>query len=396
MLPPSNSFASFLRSRAKILASMWSKEPHNLEMLRDSFAALSFLQESKDMSPLLVGVCLEIWQSSICPVYRAHLFGFDDVQELSEDVVAPLLQNDQWFTEFGKISLQLLSILKTVWKEDDREAALESIASSNSTVETWPPIRTDFVLKSLVDRLRKIDESALDAHSAVVCSLLVSKDIETLVKCVPAIYECFLPFSLFNPLTQPSDDMASVQLGFLEDSVIARAQSYDGPTMETLDLGEIETLTNVWKFDLLEIRTLFLLAMYEVGKDRIVDELLTKSSLQMNVRRFVEEGVDIACRRLNAFLKGKQMQQVEMRDTMGLLDADLCEWIEDRAKKSRPLVFITQTNVPVGQTHLFALRLLSLSASWNVDTTLRVKIHSMVVLSGTILKVNECRSGSAS
>jgi len=79
----------------------------------------------------------------------------------------------------------------------------------------------------------------------------------------------------------------------------------------------------------------------------------------------------------------------EMRDTMGLLDADLCEWIRQRAQRSKPLMEVSSLDIPVGNTHLFALRLLSMSASADVDTSLRVKIHSMVVLSGTLVKAVE-------
>jgi hypothetical protein len=43
--------------------------------------------------------------------------------------------------------------------------------------------------------------------------------------------------------------------------------------------------------------------------------------------------------------------------------------------------------VKIGSTHLFGLRLLSLAASADVSKEERIKIHSLIVLSGTIVKV---------
>jgi hypothetical protein len=74
---------------------------------------------------------------------------------------------------------------------------------------------------------------------------------------------------------------------------------------------------------------------------------------------------------------------------MGTLDADMCEWIREKAENAEPLVPNGQLNVPVGNTHLFGLRLLSLAASAEISKEDRIKIHSLIVLSGTIVKILE-------
>jgi hypothetical protein len=372
--------------RALLLASTWSQDPSNMEVLKDALTALQALQMVPDYDPLAAAVRLEVWQSQIRPIYRAHLFGFDDVQEVSENVVAPLLQSQSWLREFGRIALQVLNLLaKIPWQEETMNVFKPQLESS-SNPETWPPIRSDFVLQKLVEKSRRMDTNALNAHTVVVSALLVSNDIENLTQCAPAIYECFLPLALFNQVSAPPPNTSFAQQGFLEDAVIASAHAYSGQAMESYNLGEIDALTKGWGFDLKVVRTVFLLAMYELERDDIVDDLLTKNPSQIDVPRFVEDGVDIVCRRLNHFLSGKTS---EVQNVLGLLDADLCEWVKQRARKSRSLVVLSPLTIPVASTHLFCLRLLSLSASANVDTTLRVKIHSMVVLTGTLVKAFE-------
>jgi hypothetical protein len=372
--------------RALLLASTWSQDPSKMEVLKDALTALQALQTVPEYDSLAAAVRLEVWQTQIRPIYRAHLFGFDDVQEVSENVVAPLLQSQSWLREFGRIALQVLNLLAQIpWKEETMNIFQPQLESSSKS-ETWPPVRSDFVLQKLVEKSRKMDTNALNAHTVVVSALLVSNDIENLTQCAPAIYECFLPLALFNPVTAPPPNTSFAQQGFLEDAVIASAHAYSGPAMESYNLGEIDALTKGWGFELKVVRTVFLLAMYELERDDIVDDLLTKNPSQIDVPRFVEDGVDIVCRRLNHFLSGKTS---EVQNVLGLLDADLCEWVKQRARKSRSLVVLSPLKIPVAGTNLFCLRLLSLSASANVDTTLRVKIHSMVVLTGTLVKAFE-------
>jgi hypothetical protein len=368
--------------RSLLLAFEWGSHPEQMDCLNDAMVCLTTLSKTPGFKSLASAVCLEIWQSQLCPIYRAILFGFADVQELSEDVVAPLLQSRSWLTSVGRIGLQLLAILQDCKVEGKNDFVFESTEISSS----WPPIRPDFVLQKLIDKMPKqIEESALNIHSVVLCAFLISSDMESLVKCVPSVYELFVPLSLFKPMSHLSD-VPELQRSYLNNAIIIFAKQFTGPSLDSFDLGEIVTLAKVWNFDLQVIRTLFLLAMYELGKDTFVDELVTKSSFQIDGKQFVEEGVSIACLRLSMFLGGIRMRTPSLRNIVGILDAELCEWVKQVASNKKTLLDNPVLDVAIENTHLFVMRLLSISASFNVDKALRVRIHSLLVLSGILVK----------
>lgn len=388
----SHNHPSFLAAhRARLLFSKWRDDPGDLELLRSALVCVEALEVVGASLALALALSLHVWQTCVSAVYKAQLVGFDDIHELSEEVFAPLFFDEEWLDGFGRIALRVLHVLRNPWPNDGARVLDIGKAEANS----WPPLRPDHILCSIVERANRVDQSALDIHMAAVITLLVSRDSESLVRCIPGIYDCFDAGSLSMPMVQ-SEDLQPHWFSFIEDAVLSKARLYEGAQLESVSLEEVETLCKLWGFDVNDAHTLFLLAMYEVGKDRLVDELLSRGPTLMNARRFVEGGVDIACRRIHAFLSGKEMQSEAMRETLGVLDAELCEWIKTRARMSLPSTPVLHAYVSVGQTHLFALRLLSLSASSDVDTSLRVKIHSMVVLSGTLVKVLEIRHGNAS
>jgi hypothetical protein len=154
--------------------------------------------------------------------------------------------------------------------------------------------------------------------------------------------------------------------------------------MDSLDLKDIGVLSDLFEFEMDNIRTLFLLAMYEFGKDRLVDEIVTRSAPTISVDHFCDGGVEIVCCRLNYILHENPTDEV--KGIMGTLDANMCEWIKERTEKSHSLTGESNMSVPIGNTHLFALRLLSLGASADIDKKERIKIHSLIVLSGSIVK----------
>jgi Rab3 GTPase-activating protein regulatory subunit N-terminus len=378
--------------RARLLVLKWRSDPTDLELLRNAAVCVEALEVVEASFALALALALYVWQGCVSPVYKAQLVGFDDVHGLSEEVFAPLFYDEEWLDGFGRVAMRFLHILRHVGPTDGTsELSLGKVETTTS----WPPVRADHILSSLVERTSRINHSALDIHTAAVITLLISRDSEALVRCIPGIYDCFEAGSLSKPMVQ-SDELQPHWFSFIEDAVLSKARLYEGAQLESVSLGEIETLCKIWGFDVYEAHTLFLLAMYEVGKDRLVDDLLSRGPTLMNSQRFVEGGVDIACRRIHAFLSGKEMQSEAMRETLGMLDAELCEWIKTRARMSLPSTPVLHAFVSVGQTHLFALRLLSLSASSDVDTSLRVKIHSMVVLSGTLVKVLEIRNSNGS
>jgi hypothetical protein len=368
--------------RALILAGQWSSSPAIIDSLNNVIGTLRGLLEMPGADAIASSICLEIWVTHICPIYRANLFGFADVLELSEDVIAPLLQRREWLDEVGRIGLQLLAILKDCKFNGECGDLLDKLVDVE--MYSWPPLRHDGIVKKLMNKLRPIDSSALDSHIVIMSVLILSGDVESVFQCVPAIDDCFLTNSLFHPIST-NTNVRELQKTYLDNAVLFYARDYSGPVMESFNLGEIQTLVNVWNFDLKSVYTLFILAMYEYGKDRVVDELLTKSSSKLLIHRFIESGIDIACRRLDYFLHGRGMHTSGMHDVMGLLDADLCEWIKQRATDANALIENPEYEIPIGGTHLFILRLQNLSASSSIDESIRTRIQSLIMLSGIVV-----------
>lgn len=375
--------------RSLLLASSWLKDPGQLTVLADSLEAALAMSEQPSLA---LAVRLELWTRVVCPVYRARLFGFVDVPELVEEDFAPLLQDRQWLDDFGRLSLRVLDLVVAVEWQDDLNTF--DWPESEENDEVWPPMQPDFILERALHKVRALDESARDAHYVVICGLLISEDVNALAPCVPAIYDCFLSLSIFNPVTVlPS--ASPEQDTFLASAILLKARNYNGPPLEKFRLGELAILGEKWGFSLSTLRSLYLLAMYEFGKDQMVDDLLTRAFTQIDSIRFLDGGLDIVCRRLDTFFQSDFMKRRHMREVMGVLDADLCDWIQQQAAVAADASPVWESPDPLttlNLTHVLALRLLSLSKTANVDTTLRVKIHSLAVLSGTLLKeVEEAR-----
>jgi hypothetical protein len=64
-----------------------------------------------------------------------------------------------------------------------------------------------------------------------------------------------------------SGDIEEKQHEFTQDSIVAYARNYQGPSMDCLNMGDIDILADLWDFDMLNVNTLFLLSIYEFGKE---------------------------------------------------------------------------------------------------------------------------------
>lgn len=353
--------------------------------MNDCLDALRGLHDDDDKYKALnYAVRFEVW-NAIRPFYRAVFFGFDDVHELTEEIAGSLLDNREWLRGFGKIALPLLNMLSEVsWDEKMNEFEVDPPMDNTR----WPPVKEDFILKRMVMSSRPISEQALDIHRVIVCGTLVSDDIGALSDAVPELFECFLPTSLFQA-TDTGMENTDKQMEFLEQAVIDRANELEEAIPGRLDISDIETLARLWDVSRKDIRTLFLLAMYELGKDTLVDESLAAcTSSNLDVERFVTDGLGIACRRLNRILNVKRSPQV--KSIMGMLDADTCEWIREQAEDSMSLLEGDDgdSQVSLANTHLLILRLLGLCTMIGVKT-MATKIHSLSILSGTLMKALE-------
>lgn len=380
-MKPHNLPDMLVAHRTLLLAHRWGKNPADLTVLHSALIALKSL-DPVEHKRIASSLRLDMWQSRIRPVYRALLMGFDDVQEVSQEIVAPLFHDTEWVKAFNEIAAYVLDLLAEIkWHESERIDLWDPDFDEDPS--TWPPVKDCIVLKRLVTRNRAIFESSLDAHRMLLKALKLSKNISSFSQCIPSFYDLFTPSIMFsNAAPHPEEEQK--QHAFLQEAIVTYARNYNGPNLETLHLGEVESLAELWEFDLVNVRTLFLLSMYEFGKDNIVDEVLTKSASLVSVQHFCDDGVEIICRRLDYLMSDES--PFDMSNIIGSLDADMCDWVREKADESDPLVDDPILDVPIGSTHLFGLRLLSLAASAEIAKDQRVKIHSLIVLSGTIVK----------
>jgi hypothetical protein len=384
-LKPFNMSKVLVAHRALLLGAHWGKRPHDLDILRNAVVALQAI-DTDEMKRIAYAVRLEIWQTRIRPVFRALMFGFDDIQEISPDVVSPLFQQVEWVKSFSGITSAVLNMLNEFeWHDVEdvnlREEYIEVTATDGEN--SWPFLAECPILNKLVDKNKKMKDSSFEAHQMLMAALRVTQDFAKLARSIPSFYDLFTAGSLFKKAVA-LEDAEENQQALMQDAVVDYARNYNGPCLETLELRDIEVLSELFEFEMDNIRTLFLLAMYEFGKDRLVDEVITRSAPAISVAHFCDGGVEIICRRLDYMIHVNPTN--EMRSIMSTLDANMCEWIKEKAENSESLVGAGDMTVPIGNTHLFALRLLSLGATADIDKKERIKIHSLIVLSGSIVK----------
>jgi hypothetical protein len=375
---------SLVSHRMLLLFSMWSQSPQDLDILDRAVDALDAAHAASPRTAV-AGLTLEVWQSHLRPIYRARLFGFADVQELSAAVVEPLLRDKQWSYRLSIIAFRILSVLVDNVVSLGEENGEANGESTNS--DSWPPVRPDKKLDSLREKALKVNHSAVERHFALVCALHISTNVGFLRKCDPSIDDSFLAASLFSP---PGDSEFSTadQIEFLKAGVIKLAKSYSGPPLENFEiLRPINVVSGAWKIDQRIAATHLVVALYELGKDRLVDEMLTNITSQIDVDTFLERILEVVCCRVHESV-------VKLRssgnDVLALLDARSCEWAEQIAEASTPLVGKHRVDdVPPGGSHLLCLRILSICNNMNVDASVRTRVMRLNSLTSTLMKVRK-------
>ena len=377
--------------RALLYALAWIKDPAQSYILHQCWTAMNSLPRRNDRLSVAFVVALDVWRRMIAPIYRARLFGFSDIPEIQEEYVAPLLESRAWLREFGKMALQILMLLLDCLGEGKQSGEPSDWGLLTVERDTlWPPPTVDHTLNSLEKRAHGIERTAVEMHMVVVCALLYSEDKRALTVCAPGLVECFQHSSLSSPVDIPSH--GNHQESFLCEAVVSVAFEYNGGSLESFSLlTELEILGSKWGYDKKWLRTTFLVAMYELGKDNAVDGLMIAGGSQIIPQQLIVAGVNIVCRRLDRFLvNAKSTSGGETRNIMGLLDAELCEWIHERSESSKPLASSpVQTDTDVKATEILSIRLLSLGSSSNADAGIRARIHALSVLSGILARANE-------
>ena len=356
-------------------------------------ALRSLESEGVKYRSIAAAVRVEVWQVQIRPIYRALFFGFHDVTEVSEDAVAPLCMDVDWLYELSRIALEVLALISRTDSKSGSGHSLSSSFSANKGYDEddqdstqgniWPILQGDVVLESMESRSQKVELSAIETHQAIVSASQLTDDFSTLAYCIPSFEEMFLQHSLFEVVATPSS-CTEFQVDFLSHAVVRKAHLVEGPIVDRFALSEIENLGKAWAVDLTQIRAQFLLAMYDVGKDEMVDDLANMGPQQLDFHLFVMGGLEIACMRLHSIVATLR-RMPSYRGIVSMLDADTCMWLKEQAvvaTQSRSLV--EAESIPLYLTHAFILRLLTMCSAIE-DTDSSEKAHAMSIMSGTLM-----------
>lgn len=250
---------------------------------------------------------------------------------------------------FGGMALQILALVDEIPFHPGQMREQKELQTEQSNGETvWPPLAPDHFLSALMTKARKVESSSVDMHTIIICAMLFSNDTGVLSDCVPGLIMSFQDNSIFNATTAPPT-RDSRQERFLLSAVVDFAQNFDSAPIDSFAcLKDLNILATRWGFDQAWLQTSFLIAMYELGKDKVVDELISAAASHVLPSQLIVGGVNIVCRRLDFFLT-QAKSKGEARNILGLLDAELCDWIHQRSKSSQPLVSSFANEVGLGK-----------------------------------------------
>ena len=370
--------------RALILGKMWGQTPNDLVLLKHSISALKIvLDQSKEFS---LATLVEMYQSRIRPVCRAMIFGFEDVHELSQDIVLPLINDQDWLQEFSLAAKQILSMIAECKSKSPPESNSPSLSKSSVTTEQvmWPPLRDDPVLKALVLKLREVYLSSIELHHTVIFAAAMTHDIGSLEPIVPSFSSLFLLGSL-------SCDMPAIpkgsdqQRGLLDKAIAEHAKKSTIPIVDHFDMKDIEWVGKAWGMDFKYVRTRYFVEMIRLGKDATIDDLLGSSTSSLDKSLFVEEVVQIICVRLESTVSSLKRTK-SYRGVVSLLDADTSRWVSDMAAKCSPSPNSSHAPASLIITHSLVLRTQSMCDSIADDSKYTKNVEALCLMSGTLLK----------
>jgi hypothetical protein len=325
--------------RALIQASTWGRSPSILDKLDDARNAVGSITK-KCLASIVIQ---EIWNTHIRPIYRGMMFSFDEIHEVSEEVILPLCESSEWFTKLNAISIAFLDTLysvidRTGFNENGEVVTAifqpESISFDQYfSEEVWPPLQADQTLIKLFEKYKVQPQfQAIQMHKGVVAALSLGDDWTYLPDCVNNIGNMFLPFS-FHEDFEPSVVANERQIEYIERAIDMKAEMIQNDSIKMENLNDIITLGKTWGMLKTEVIVMFLISMYELGKDKLIEGFLDiKANIRLlDLDDFVERLVPIMCVRLQVALYSlKKIKQC--RVLLATIDADICEWVKEQAE----------------------------------------------------------------
>ena len=395
-------------NRALILAQLWSKSPQDLPLLRNTISTLYTVVERFD-GRFSLATCIEIYQSILRPVCRAMILGFID-QELDETIYSPLIDNDEfWLNEFISTVKQTLSMiidcmvrLPHTISSTTKASTTNNISESdenNSCPEmlVWPPIVECKVLTDILKKYPTVHQTSLELHHLVIFAFQMTRNVQSLSTIVPSFTKLFLVGSLFiemKPIMSQGSFGEQKQKDLLDKAIIDHAAKSSSPILDNFScIHSIELFGRSLGLDVAYVRTRYLIEMIRLGKDASINDLLGGGVIVSSLfdkSFFAEEVIHILCKRLHATIHSlKQMKRY--RGIHSLLDADACQWLRNEVSASEvatKTMMSSKNNVIATSslitTHSLIMRLQSMLP---LEESLRNKIDTLFLMSGTLLKV---------
>lgn len=323
-------------------------------------------------------IVLEIWNTQIRPIYCAILFGFEMTHELNEDIVAPLLQESGWFYGVNKIALEMFLLLETSVDRETEDSTLEVEESTR-----WPPLQEDFVMqRHLKQAAVPLNKTSLEVHKGVICAIQLSDDLRMLPQCVPSYESLFSKGSLHEQYS-PNPEANEYQIDFIKSCSFRKATISIGPVIVEDDLEELVSLGRSWGVEKSQVFSLFLLSMYKIGKDDMIEDLFLRSSRLLDVSSFLAGAMPLVCVRLNAAVTMLRKTR-QCRSILAMLDADTCEWVKEQAEASAKEKSIMEGDmVPLESTHSLITRMIRMNAVNKIDA------YALNGMCGTLVKASE-------
>jgi hypothetical protein len=355
-------------------------KPYDLASLEHAISALRTVDDVQ----LLSAIAQEIWNNHLRPIYRGALFGFHEVDEICEEIISPLCDDPTWFHTLNRLAIVMIGLLRST--VDAASVPYEN-HPEHENLDAWPPLQKDTILDGHVKRADNLDDSSLETHGAIICALQLTDDFSTLPMCFPTLETLFLRESLtgHQPLSLHPNEY---QTAFIEDALRRKAVLFEAHVVNYDDLDDLVTLGRAWGVEKSSALTEFLIIMHEVGKDHMVQHLMTSTRL-IEIERFQEGGMAIACVRLDTALVALKKAK-ECRSIIAMLDADTCEWVKEQAeisKGNRPGKIFTHGAddqlIPLENTHELILRIKRMSSANRIDAA------ALSTMCDTLLKASE-------
>ncbi len=356
-------------------------------MLQDAFASLQNIgKDDNKYSALLASALLEIWQVHIRPIYRAILYGFEEVHEVCEEIIAPLCLDPDWVQSLNKMSMKILMVLLSAIDSEPYSEELGEPLECNMKGQ-WPKINSDMIIEGLMQTPIALEESSLETHYGILCAIHLNDDLSLLPMCVNSFESLFMRES-FSLQFSRSFTANEYQLSFVESSIKRLGELAEGPNVGREYLDDIVALGRSWGLEKSNILTQFLLAMYELGKDDLIEDLFNSITRLVDVDMFLDNGIAIVCVRLSAALSFLKKVK-RCRSMLAMLDADTCEWVREQARVTRTenpgiLVFDDAGNlISLDSTLSLILRMKRMSAVNRIDA------YALSVMCETLMKAME-------